>query len=348
MNLLIVQENLEFLKSSLELSGLDQAVMTFIKCVENEQKLSNVSKLVFFEGFLNIFDQLLAWIPDFSNSLRGHVGFSCQNEHPVVLYSEIFRSSFTCRHSWLLLWQQLGLLLGSCTLSAYFQLIAKVIAISNLVVWKVLLRGTVLKEKGHTCNNFFIVITVSRSWHDPPGRVEAGFSMQTYFLVAREPSECEWWYRLAVQEEVLRTNVAVRFYADFVPVANFFVGCKARWFCALNDVYWSCNCTYWLQSRCNHVCLGTWIDAVTHIADQNAVCETVLEQYAVVKFKGAALTIGMWHLLSALGKLLLGAIDDKFVVVLLGHIVLEFSVMGFPILLPVAHAGLEVVAWTSW
>jgi hypothetical protein len=60
MNLLIVQENLEFLKSSLELSGLDQAVMTFIKCVENEQKLSNVSKLVFFEGFLNIFDQLLA------------------------------------------------------------------------------------------------------------------------------------------------------------------------------------------------------------------------------------------------------------------------------------------------
>jgi len=60
MNLLIVQENLEFLKSSLELSGLDQAVMTFIKFVENEQKLSNVSKLVFFEGFLNILDQLLS------------------------------------------------------------------------------------------------------------------------------------------------------------------------------------------------------------------------------------------------------------------------------------------------
>ena len=55
----------------------------------------------------------------------------------------------------------------------------------------------------------------------------------------------------------------------------------------------------------------------------------------------------MWHLLSALGKLLLGAIDEKFVVVFLGHIVLEFSVMGFPIFLPVAHAGLVVVARTS-
>ena len=60
MNLLIVQENLEFLKSSLELSGLYQSVMTFIKFVENEQKLGNVGKLVLSQGFLNIFDQLLA------------------------------------------------------------------------------------------------------------------------------------------------------------------------------------------------------------------------------------------------------------------------------------------------
>ena len=55
----------------------------------------------------------------------------------------------------------------------------------------------------------------------------------------------------------------------------------------------------------------------------------------------------MGYLLAALRKFLLSPIDDKCVVVFLSHVVLELGFMSLPVLLPVSHAGLEVVAGTS-
>jgi hypothetical protein len=58
--LFIVQENLEFLKSSLELSRLDKIILASVKLLENEQKLGHINKLVFSKGFSDVFNKLFA------------------------------------------------------------------------------------------------------------------------------------------------------------------------------------------------------------------------------------------------------------------------------------------------
>lgn len=89
------------------------------------------------------------------------------------------------------------------------------------------------------------------------------------------------------------------------------------------------------------------LDPVTHVADEPSFGSGALEHDGVTKTHRLVFTVRVRNALVRLGKLLLSFIDDKFVAFFALHVRLQFGVLGFPVLDPVADASLVAISGST-